>query len=257
MKKSLGQNFLKSDLTAHKIVSLLDINSSSSILEIGPGNGMLTKFVSELNPKKCFLIELDNDLAHKLEEKFPNFKVFNDDAKSFDFKKYLEPDNFLVLGNLPYNVSKKILFNLIKNREYFHKMVLMFQKEVGERIIANPGDSNYGALSVLSQEFYEIKKEIILKPEDFYPKPKIDSIVLSFNRREKPLVNVEDRAKYEFILNLLFSSRRKMIRRTLRSFFNSDEEMLSVLRNLNLSETQRPQELKAEDFLNLSKKINI
>ena len=180
-KKSLGQNFLIDQNIINKIINIVEIKDKS-ILEIGPGTGNLTKNILKKKPKKLIVIEKDNDLAKSLKINLEdNIKIINDDVLKID-ENNLDVDVLTVFGNLPYNISTEILCNWIlniKNKNFwFDNLVLMFQKEVAERIIAKFNTKNYGRLSILSNWKLEIEKICDVQPSSFFPKPKIDSSVL-------------------------------------------------------------------------------
>ena len=181
-KKSLGQNFLIDKNILEKISNIADIKDKI-ILEIGPGTGNLTSHIIKKNPKKFFVIEKDNELAINLKNKFGNkLKIINDDVLKID-ENNLFKDKVIVFGNLPYNISTEILSKWIinsTNKFWFEKLILMFQKEVADRIIAEPNNSNYGRLSIISNWKLNIKKICDIKPNAFSPKPKIESSLLLF-----------------------------------------------------------------------------
>ena len=182
-KKSLGQNFLIDQNIAKKIVNSVKINENDSIFEIGPGTGNLSAHLIKKKPKNFFAIEKDTNLAVLLNEKFKNkINVINKDILKFNIEKTTE-DKLIVFGNLPYNISTQILVNWITNTKgnpFFKKLILMFQKEVAYRILAKTNSTNYGRLSIISNWQLEIKKEFDISPHCFYPKPKINSTLLSF-----------------------------------------------------------------------------
>ena len=181
-KKSLGQNFLIDKKILEKIVNTTTIENKT-ILEIGPGTGNLTSYILKKKPKKLIVIEKDNNLVKNLAENFKDqIKIINDDILKLD-ETTISSDKLTVFGNLPYNISTEILTKWIVNmKEYFwfECLVLMFQKEVAERIIAEFNTSNYGRLSIISNWKLNIKKLFDVKPEAFYPKPKVDSSLLFF-----------------------------------------------------------------------------
>ena len=187
-KKSLGQNFLIDKNIINKIINVVPIKDKS-ILEVGPGTGNLTSFILNQNPKKFIVIEKDKNLAMNLEKIFKNkVIVINQDILDVD-EKFLSNDKLNVFGNLPYNISTEILckwiLNLDKEKFWFSNLILMFQKEVADRIIANVNTSNYGRLSVLSNWKLDIKKICEIKPQSFSPKPKIDSSLILLKPKKK------------------------------------------------------------------------
>ena len=186
-KKSLGQNFLTDRNILEKIVNITEVKNKI-ILEIGPGTGNLTSYILKKNPKKMFVIEKDNELVRDLKNKFNDqITIINEDVLKIDETKLFK-EEVTVFGNLPYNISTEILskwiINLKKNF-WFDCLVLMFQKEVADRIIAQVNTSNYGRLSIISNWKLNIKKICDIKPESFFPKPKIDSSLLFFYPKKK------------------------------------------------------------------------
>ena len=180
-KKSLGQNFLIDQNIIDKIIDIVEIKDKS-VLEIGPGTGNLTKNILKKKPKRLLVVEKDNDLVKFLSKNFDNqIKIINDDILKID-ENNLDTNILTVFGNLPYNISTEILCKWILNIKdkhfWFDQLVLMFQKEVADRIIAKFNTKNYGRLSILSNWKLEIEKICDIKPSSFYPKPKIDSSVL-------------------------------------------------------------------------------
>ena len=186
-KKSLGQNFLIDKNIIEKIVNITNIQDRI-ILEVGPGTGNLTSSILDKNPKKVYVVEKDNKLANQLEDKFNNLiTIFNDDILSFK-ETSLTKEKLIVFGNLPYNISTEILTKWIiglNDNYWFDNLILMFQKEVANRIIAKFNTSDYGRLSILSNWKLKVEKICDIKPESFYPKPKIDSSLLFFTPKNK------------------------------------------------------------------------
>jgi len=249
-KKSLGQNFLIDKNVLEKIANI-SIIENKIILEIGPGTGNLTSYILKKNPKKFFVIEKDNKLAIKLKNKFNDkLSIINDDVLNIDETKLFK-DKVTVFGNLPYNISTEILtkwiINLKKNF-WFDCLILMFQKEVADRIIAKFNTSNYGRLSIISNWKLNIKKICDIKPVAFSPKPKIDSTLLFFTPKNN-FIEINDPNNLEKITRVFFNQRRKMIRKPFNQLFNGDKKILDKLKiNLNL----RPQNLSLENYYNLA-----
>ena len=202
-KKSLGQNFLIDKNILEKIVNIVPIKGKT-ILEVGPGSGNLTSFILNKNPKKFIVIEKDNDLVRYLDEIFNNqITIINEDILNID-EKILSKDKITVFGNLPYYISTEILIKWIvnlKNNFWFDHLILMFQKEVAERILAKYNTSQYGRLSVLANWKLDIKKISDVKPQSFSPKPKIDSTILYFSPKKNyhELKNQKSRESYKNI----------------------------------------------------------
>ena len=250
-KKSLGQNFLIDRNVLEQIVNTVEIKNKN-ILEIGPGNGALTTFILKKNPKKFYAIEKDNDLALLLEDKFTNeIKIINDDVLKISEDK-ISDEKLTVFGNLPYNISTEILSKWIVNlgqNFWFESLVLMFQKEVAERIIAESNTSKYGRLSILSSWKLNIKKIINIKPQSFSPRPKIDSTLLLFTPKEN-FFELKDAKNLEMITRIFFSQRRKMLKRPFNQVFKNSKK---VSEKFNIDLNLRPQNLDAEMYFNLVK----
>jgi 16S rRNA (adenine1518-N6/adenine1519-N6)-dimethyltransferase len=249
-KKSLGQNFLIDDKVLNQIVNCVAIENKT-ILEIGPGTGNLTKYILNKKPKHFTVIEKDNDLANKLKERFKkNLNIINNDILNVD-ERSLFKEKVIVFGNLPYNISTEILSKWIinlKNDFWFENLVLMFQKEVADRIIANYNNSNYGRLSILANWKLIIKKICDIKPNSFQPKPKIDSSLLFFTPR-KDFYKINDPKNLEKITRVFFSNRRKMIKKPFNQIFNGDPR---ILEKLNIDLNLRPQNLNFETYYKLT-----
>ena len=249
-KKSLGQNFLTDRNILDTIVNTTEIKNKT-ILEVGPGTGNLTSFILRNNPKKIIVIEKDNHLAQNLNENFGDkLKIINDDILNID-EYSLCDDKVTVFGNLPYNISTEILSKWILNLKddfWFDHLVLMFQKEVADRIISDFNNSTYGRLSILANWRLSIKKVCDIKPESFSPKPKIDSSLLFFSPK-KDFHKINNPKNLEKITRIFFSQRRKMLKKPFNQLFNGDQKILNRLKiNLNL----RPQNLEFDTYYKLT-----
>ena len=249
-KKSLGQNFLIDQNILEKITNTVIIENKT-ILEIGPGTGNLTSYILKKNPKKMIVIEKDNQLSINLKKKFNNqLKIINDDVLKLD-ENSLFKDKVTVFGNLPYNISTEILSKWIinlKDNFWFDSLILMFQKEVADRIIANFNTSNYGRLSIICNWKLNIKKICDIKPEAFFPKPKIDSSLLFFYPKEN-FIKIKDPNNLEKITRIFFNQRRKMLKKPFNQLFNGDQR---VLDKLKIDLTMRPQNLNLETYYQLA-----
>ena len=249
-KKSLGQNFLIDHRILEIIVNTIDIENKN-ILEIGPGTGNLTNYILKKKPKKVWVIEKDNQLALALKSKFSNnLQIINDDVLNINESNMFD-EKVIVFGNLPYNISTEILSKWIVNlgdNFWFEALVLMFQKEVGDRIIANFNCSKYGRLSILANWKLNINKVIDIKPNSFEPKPKVDSSLLFFTPK-KNFYKIKNPNNLEKITRIFFSNRRKMIKKPYNQIFKGDLRVLDKLKiNLNL----RPQNLNFETYYKLT-----
>ena len=251
-KKSLGQNFLIDKDIIKKIINSGSIENKN-ILEIGPGTGSLTEAILEKKPKSFFVIEKDTYLSNNLKQKFNNqLIIINNDILKVDEKNIIN-EKFVVFGNLPYNISTEILckwiLNLNKNNFWFEELILMFQKEVADRILAKFNTSNYGRLSILANWKLNIKKICDISPNSFFPKPKIESTLLFFSPKSN-IVDIDNPKNLEKITRIFFSHRRKMLKKPFNQIFNGNLEILNKLKiNLDL----RPQNLDFETYYNLTK----
>ena len=251
-KKSLGQNFLIDQNIIDKIIDIVEIKDKS-VLEIGPGTGNLTKNILKKKPKRLLVVEKDNDLVKFLYKNFDNqIKIINDDILKID-ENSLDANILTVFGNLPYNISTEILCKWILNIKdkhfWFDQLVLMFQKEVADRIIAKFNTKNYGRLSILSNWKLEIEKICDIKPSSFYPKPKIDSSVLLL----KPKLNffpLNDPKNLEKLTRIFFMHRRKMLKKPYNLLFNGNPE---IANKLDIDLSLRPQNLDFETYYKLLK----
>jgi 16S rRNA (adenine1518-N6/adenine1519-N6)-dimethyltransferase len=221
-------------------------------LEIGPGSGNLTTFILKKNPKKVSVIEKDDELALLLKDKFSDeITIINDDVLKISENK-ISSEKLTVFGNLPYNISTEILSKWVVNINknfWFESLVLMFQKEVAERIIAEFNTSKYGRLSILSNWKLNIKKIMDIKPQSFSPRPKIDSTLLLFTPREN-FFELKDAKNLEILTRVFFSQRRKMLKKPFNQIFKNAKE---VSEKFNIDLNLRPQNLKAEMYFKLVK----
>jgi len=249
-KKSLGQNFLIDQIILNKIVDLVNIQNKA-VLEIGPGTGNLTRHILKKKPKKLIVIEKDNVLAFNLQNKFnEQINILNKDVLEVD-EHLLCDERLTVFGNLPYNISTEILSKWIKNinsKFWFDGLVLMFQREVADRIIAKFNTANYGRLSILSNWKLNIKKIMDVDPESFSPKPKIKSTILLFFPKND-FYEIKDSKNLETITRIFFNHRRKMLKKPFNQIFNGNEKILEKF-NFNLD--MRPQNLDCDTYYKLA-----
>ena len=252
-KKSLGQNFLVDRDILNKIVNTVNIDNKE-VLEIGPGSGNLTAYILKKNPKKFYVVEKDDDLTLLLKEKFNDeIEIINDDILKISENK-ISKNKLIVFGNLPYNISTEILSKWIVNMNsniWFESLVLMFQKEVADRIIAKSNNSNYGRLSILSNWKLDIKKIIDIKPQSFFPKPKIDSTLLIFTPKKK-FFKLENAKNLEKLTRIFFNQRRKMLKKPFNQIFKNADD---ISKKLNIDLNLRPQNLEPETYFKLVKEF--
>jgi len=249
-KKSLGQNFLIDKNIIDKIINTVPI-ANNEILEVGPGTGNLTKQILKSDPRKMFLVEKDTVLAESLKEIIDErVTIFNEDILKFD-EKNLSKSKIIVFGNLPYNISTEILSTWItslKKEYWFSDLILMFQKEVADRIVAQFNTSAYGRLSILANWRLNINKICDVSPESFSPRPKIQSSLIHFTPK-KNFAKIKDPLNLEKITRVFFSHRRKMLKKPFNQIFNGNTDLLNKF-NLDLS--LRPQNLDFDTYYKLT-----
>tara|TARA_Y100000741_G_scaffold241815_1_gene185247 strand:- start:218 stop:1006 length:789 start_codon:yes stop_codon:yes gene_type:complete len=241
-KKSLGQNFLIDDNILNKIVDLGEINSKDIVLEVGPGTGNLTEKILKKKPKKFIVVEKDKNLSMILKKKFSSaIEVINDDILNYN-QNINYNKKIIIFGNLPYNISTQILTSWIKVNNlnnFCKKFILMFQKEVADRILASYNTKNYGRLSIISSWKMKIEKIFDISPNCFLPPPKIKSSLLVFKPKDN-YYRLSNPKNLEHITNIFFNQRRKMIKKPLKFLFNDFEK---VADELSLDLNLRPQNL--------------
>ena len=251
-KKSLGQNFLIDQNIIRKITNLTKINNRN-IIEIGPGEGALTNEIIKNNPKSLSLIEKDSELVKRLKSKYSEVKfinIYHDDILDFDLQKLNKKDS-VIFGNLPYNISSQILIKILKFNEWppkFKDIIFMFQKEVGEKIYSKFPSSKYGRLSIITKYRLNIVKKFFVSPNCFFPKPKINSVVIHFIPKIQKYYKIKNLKNLEEITNIFFSNKRKMINKNIKKILNKNE--IKELKNLDT--TCRPSELKPEIFYKIT-----
>tara|TARA_B100000686_G_scaffold53147_1_gene57217 strand:- start:280 stop:1071 length:792 start_codon:yes stop_codon:yes gene_type:complete len=251
-KKSLGQNFLIDKNIIKKIVEVGEITSQDTILEIGAGTGNLTEFIVNKKPQKFFVIEKDHRLIEILKQKFKDkVIIINNDILKVR-EELISEKKLIVFGNLPYNISTKILSKWITNKSkknWYKCFILMFQKEVADRIIAEVNTKNYGRLSILSSWKLKIEKITNINSSCFYPKPKIKSTLLKFTPKND-YFQIKNSKNLETITKVLFNQRRKMIKKSLNSIFKNK---IDIAKKLNLNLNLRPQNLSPELYYEITR----
>ena len=249
-KKSLGQNFLIDKNITYKIINLLNL-SNKNIIEVGPGRGALTSEILKRKPKSIILIEKDKDLAKNLANNYINNK------KIIILKKYfLKFDlnslksKFIIIGNLPYNISSQILLKIIREDNFaqkFNDLIFMFQKELGERIIGKFQSKNYGRLSIVSNYKLNVINKFLVSPNCFFPKPKVNSMVIHFKPKKRKN-KIQNFKNLEKITQILFSNRRKMINKNLKKILT--ERKIKQIPNLKIN--HRPENLSPELYYKIA-----
>ena len=252
-KKSLGQNFLIDLNILRKIIKLTEINNND-IVEIGPGTGNLTKKIIEQRPKSLFLIEKDQLLSKNLLNKFKdtnNVTVFNEDILKFNLEKKMQKDS-IVIGNLPYNISSQILVKLIKFNQWlpqYNKLILMFQKEVADKILANYKTSDYGRLALITSARLKITDFFNVSPNSFYPIPKVKSTVLVFEPIKNKKFKVKNIDSLEKVSQVFFSRKRKMVNKAFKVLFKNP---FFVAKKININLNLRPSELTTNEYFKIT-----
>ena len=246
------RNFLSDKNIIKAIVEVGNIKDNNLVLEIGPGTGNLTEFILKKNPKIFFVIEKDYNLVKLLYKKFNNkINIINKDVLNFELND-ISNEKVIVYGNLPYNISTEILIKWITDNKKFQsckKLILMFQKEVADRIMAKTNSKNYGRLSIISNWRMNIKKEFDISPNCFFPKPKVNSTLLSFEPKKK-YFNIKKPYNLEKITKVFFNQRRKMIKNPLKQIFKKPD---MILEKLKLDINLRPQNLSPLNYFEITK----
>ena len=246
-KKHLGQHFINNDQLAKDITELLSFNKDFQILEIGPGMGVLTKFLMNVNIN-FKVIEIDKESITYLKNKYPDFKenIIEGDFLKLDLKKNFK-SNISIIGNFPYYISSQILFRVWDHNEKIQELVGMFQKEVADRIIALKGRER-GILSVLIQVFYNVENCIDVSPENFTPPPKIQSSVIKLNRNNRKELECSKKL-FKQVVKTAFNQRRKTLRNALKTYnIKKDSKVESLL-------SLRAEQLNVEDFIKITKHV--
>ena len=253
-KKSLGQNFLIDKNIISKIVNTGNINNNDVILEVGPGTGNLTESILKKNPKKIFVIEKDKNLTNFLKKKFKDkITVINDDILKVS-ENLIFNDKLIVFGNLPYNISTQILSKWIINnskKKWYKSLILMFQKEVADRILAKTDGKNYGRLSIISNWKLKIEKITNISSSCFYPKPRVESTLLKFTPKDK-YFEIKNSKNLETVTRIFFNQRRKKIKKPFNQIFKDSKKIIS---KLDIDVNLRPQNLSPETYYKITKEF--
>ena len=248
-KKHLGQHFLKDETIAAKIADSLSFEGYRNVLEIGPGMGVLTKYLLKKDII-VWVVEIDSESIEYLKTHYLHLsdRIINADFLKMDLATYFKGDPLAIIGNFPYNISSQIVFKAIEYRDYIPEFSGMFQKEVAQRITAGPGSKIYGILSVLTQAFFEVEYLFTVPPNVFNPPPRVDSGVIKLVRKKNYTLPV-DVPFFFRVVKTAFNQRRKTLRNSLKSFQISDKLKEDVIFAM------RPEQLSVDQFIKLTKSI--
>ncbi|MCL4144999.1 UNVERIFIED_CONTAM: hypothetical protein GTU68_045501 [Idotea baltica] len=248
-KKHLGQHFLTDETIAKNIADALTEKGYNNVLEIGPGMGVLTKYLLQKKTKTT-VFELDREsVALNLNTSKEKFEIIEGDFLKKDIQEIFKKEQVAIIGNFPYNISTQIVFKAIENRDYVPEFAGMFQKEVAKRIAEKEGSKIYGILSVLTQAFFDVEYLFTVPPTVFNPPPKVDSGVIRFIRKKDYSLPVDDEKLFFRVVKTAFNQRRKMLRSSLKSFNLSDS-----LREDPIF-AKRPEQLSVQEFISLTQKL--
>jgi 16S rRNA (adenine1518-N6/adenine1519-N6)-dimethyltransferase len=247
-KKRLGQHFLRDETIAKQIVEALEcseLKEKTDCLEIGPGQGVLTKYLLKKENCNLKLVEYDEDAVDYLKKNFKNIdqKIIQGDILKIKYSDYFRSPMY-VIGNLPYNITGPIFFQILENRDKVHRMVAMIQKEVADRIASPPGSKVYGILSVLLQSFYKIEYLFSVEPDVFFPPPKVRSAVIRLTKLDKQ-APIDNWLKFKNVVKAAFNQRRKTLKNAL-SLYDLSAVPAEILQ-------KRAERLSVEEFIYLSK----
>jgi 16S rRNA (adenine1518-N6/adenine1519-N6)-dimethyltransferase len=248
-KKHLGQHFLKDESIAKAIADTLSLEGYDDVLEIGPGMGVLTKYLLD-KPTNTYVIEIDTESVTYLDANYPKLKdkIISKDFLRYDIKEIFEGKQFAIIGNFPYNISTQIVFRTLEFRHQIPEFSGMFQKEVAERICEKKGSKTYGILSVLAQAFYNAEYLFTVDEHVFNPPPKVKSGVMRLRRKEDFSLPCGEKLFFT-VVKTAFQQRRKTLRNSLKTLNLSDNLREDKVLDL------RPEQLSVEDFIALTQKI--
>ena len=248
-KKHLGQHFLNDEQIAQDIANSLTEKGYKNVLEIGPGMGVLTKYLLK-KKLKIHAIEIDTESVEYLKAHYLNLanNIISKDFLKIDLSEYFGEEQVAIIGNFPYNISTQILFKTLENRHQIPEFAGMFQKEVAKRIAEKEGSKVYGIISVLTQAFYDVEYLFTVPPTVFNPPPKVDSGVIRLTRKENYTLPVDEKLFYK-VVKTAFQQRRKTLRNSLKTMNLSDS-----LREDTIFD-KRPEQLSVQEFISLTSKI--
>ena len=256
-KKRFGQHFLHDRGVIERILAAARLDSGQQVLEIGPGLGVLTDELLS-RAEHVAVMEIDRDLIERLEARNdPRLMVLAGDVLKLPWRELLIRPPYTLVANLPYNISSQVVFRLLEHRDLFRRMVLMFQREVGQRLVAAPGGKDYGILSVLCQLWFDIRVVVRVGPGAFTPPPKVDSVVLDFEPLPGPRVDPVDEALFKKVVKGAFTQRRKTLRNSLQGAGFSALEIDSALDHSGVAPGCRGETLTLDDFSRLTRAFSL
>ncbi len=251
-KKRFGQNFLRNGHVIDRILGAAELGADQPVLEIGPGLGALTDRLLQAGVRLT-AIEVDQQLADLLKQRENHLlEVVEGDVLKIDWNTFLPAQPCKLVANLPYNISSQVLFRILDHKAAFSRLVLMFQKEVGDRLMAEAGTREYGILSVLMQTWYEVRRVISVSPGSFFPPPKVESVVLQFDPLPELRFPIENEEIYRRLVRGAFTQRRKTLRNSLLASGWSAEEVDTLLTANRIDPRRRGETLTLEEFARLS-----
>jgi 16S rRNA (adenine1518-N6/adenine1519-N6)-dimethyltransferase len=244
-KKKLGQHYLRDENIARKIVNSLNAKETNEIIEIGPGQGILTKYLFEKEEYTILAVEVDNENIEFLRKKFPGREdqIIHQDFLTYDFSSFNHP--VAIIGNLPYNISSQIFFRVLENRNKISEIVCMVQKEVADRISAGPGTKTYGILSVFLQAYFRIEYLFKVTPKVFFPQPKVNSAVIRLTRNSISKLDCDENLFFQ-VVKTCFNQRRKTIKNSIRKITGNKILQSDLI-------LKRPEELSIYQFIELTR----
>jgi len=251
-RKRFGQNFLRDRHVLDRIITAAELCPSDHVLEVGPGPGALTERLL-MSGADLLAVEIDRDLAASLRDRSEeHLKVIEGDVLRLDWREMLDQPPYKMVANLPYNISSQILFKVLDHFDLFSRLVLMFQREVGERLLAAPATRDYGILTVLVQTWYDVSRVVKVSPKAFVPPPKVDSVVLLLTPLERPRVGLVDVAIYRTVVRGAFAQRRKTLRNSLLGSGWSAAQIDPAFHSANIDPSRRGETLTLEEFASLA-----
>lgn len=256
-RRALGQHFLRDAQIASRIVDLVAPTAADLVIEIGPGQGALT---GELAARagRVIALEIDRELVPRLRERFSNVEILETDARRWDYGLVERPPGgrVLVVGNLPYSVSKPIVLALVEARAAIDEMALMLQLEVAERLAAPPGSKTYGSLSILTQLYCDVRTAIRVPPGAFRPPPKVDSAVVHLRVLREPRVAIADERRFHAVVRASFAQRRKMLANGLAGSLGVPvEQVRQAAEASGIDPSRRAETLSVEEFARLASRV--